>query len=139
MADSQSGPNLPKSPRKSFFLTRISPFVFPNLTKPWGGWVQSFGKVFPNKTFFFFFFFFFFLGGGGGMGFPYRQDLQNPIFLVLPLSPYTCHTIIWSWSACTNILMCAQPYRLLKCKMNFRVSKEVIVGDQSAARINFCD
>ena len=41
--------NPPKSPRKFPFLTRISSFVFPNLTKTLG-WVHTFGKTFPIKT-----------------------------------------------------------------------------------------
>ena len=52
VADSQtrSKPlNPPKSPRKFPFLTRISSFVFPNLTKTLG-WVHTFGKTFPIKT-----------------------------------------------------------------------------------------
>ena len=47
-------PNRPKkskSPRKPPFLTRISPFVFPNLTKTLG-WVQRFGEVLKKKRFF---------------------------------------------------------------------------------------
>ena len=44
VADFQTPQNLPKSPWKSPFPTWISPFVVPNLTKPWGGWVNTFGR-----------------------------------------------------------------------------------------------
>ena len=51
-----SFPNRPKknkSPRKSPFLTRISPFVFPNLTKTlgWVGGFKGLGKFFQKKAF----------------------------------------------------------------------------------------
>ena len=48
----QTPQNPPKSPRKLPFLTQISPFVFPNLTKTLG-WVNRFGKGFPKKNGFF--------------------------------------------------------------------------------------
>ena len=37
---------------KGTFLTRISPFAFPNLTKTLLGCVHRFGETFPKKTFF---------------------------------------------------------------------------------------
>ena len=54
VADSQTRSKLlkkNKSPRKSPFLTQISPFVFPNLAKTLG-WVNRFGNGLPKKTFF---------------------------------------------------------------------------------------
>ena len=46
----------PKSPRKSPFLTQISPFVFPNLEKKtWGEWVgKQIWERYPKKNVFFF-------------------------------------------------------------------------------------
>ena len=44
----QTPQNLPKSPRKSPFSTRILPFVLPNLTKTLG-WVNRFGRDLPKK------------------------------------------------------------------------------------------
>ena len=43
----------PKSPWKSPFLTWISPFILPNLTKTLG-WVNRFGRDLPKKTVCFF-------------------------------------------------------------------------------------
>ena len=47
----KQGPNPPKLPRKLPFSTKISPFVFPNLTKTLG-WVHRFGKTFIKNAFF---------------------------------------------------------------------------------------
>ena len=48
---------MPKSPQKSSFLTRISPFVFPNLIKTlrWVGGFKDLGKFSQNSVFFLFF------------------------------------------------------------------------------------
>ena len=46
------GPNPPNHPKKFlFFFTRISPFVFPNLTKTmwWVSGFHRFGKTFPKQ------------------------------------------------------------------------------------------
>ena len=60
MADSQTGKKKTITPIITF-LIRISPVVFPNLTKPLGGWVgQKISESFPKKIKFF--------GGGRGMG-----------------------------------------------------------------------
>ena len=48
LADSQTR----SKPPKSSFLTEISPFVFPNLTKTLG-WENTFGKDLPKKTVFY--------------------------------------------------------------------------------------
>ena len=59
VADSQTRPkplktpqNPPKLPRKSPFLTQISPMVLPNLTKKTGVgkhiWENFFGRFLPN-------------------------------------------------------------------------------------------
>ena len=53
VADSQTGRKKTKPPQKSPLLTRISPLVFPNLTKT-PGWVHRFGKTFQKKNSFIF-------------------------------------------------------------------------------------
>ena len=55
VADFQTPQNLPKSPWKSPFSTRISPIVLPNLKKTQGavGWVKRFGRDLPKKRCFF--------------------------------------------------------------------------------------
>ena len=52
VADSQTR-SKPLKKKTRLFFTQISPFVFPNLTKPWGGWVgKHIWERYPKKKVF---------------------------------------------------------------------------------------